>query len=241
VPFNDSVDNFIVVKTEEKIIEDFGFSWLNCLGIASDNAGYMTKAIEKLKELHNQRMLHIRCFSHIVNLALGIISENKLFDYFQRIMKMWCKFMKKSKGSQTLYLKFLKDQGFKDKLCPQFVKIRWCSFWETSVYLHEYIVPMKQFLIENEEKYSEGKLYEEIKKLLVDELNNEKLLLLEYLYDNAKDFLDILNLFEGNEPINHLINDKLTVFIVIKYPSITFIFLIFIRGVHYYMRRGLIQ
>jgi len=157
ISFSESSDNFLIVKCEQKVIEDFDFSWKNCYAIASDNAPVMKKAIEKIKELHNPKILHIRCVAHIVNLAIGLICDNEICDYFRKVMKMWSKFMRKVKGSQVLYLKYLKDHGFQEKLFPRFVKIRWVSFWEACQYLHENLSPIKQFIIENDEKFGDGK------------------------------------------------------------------------------------
>jgi len=146
VSFSETLDNFLIVKFEQQIIADLGFSWQNCYGIASDNAACMTKAIEKIKEIQNPIILHIRCFAHIVNLAIGLICDCALCDYFKNIMKMWSKFMRKVKGSQVLYLKYLSDHGLHQKLFPRFVKIRWGTFWESCHYLHENLMPIKQFI-----------------------------------------------------------------------------------------------
>jgi len=73
-----------------------------------------------------------------------------------------------------------------------------------------------QLVIENEDKFADGKFFQEIKKLLMTQLDNEKLLILEYLADNSCDFLSIFNFLENNESKNNLLNDKLN-FLISKF------------------------
>lgn len=207
--FETHVDNFIIVKIANKIIEDFKMSWNNCIGIATDNVPYMTLAVKKLKELNNPKILHIRCISHICNLAIGQIADCTLCEYFKTLIITWTKFMKKVKGTQDLYSKFLQENGLNVKHLPVFAKTRWLSFWLGCLYLKEYINAMKEFIRENSAEFPDGKLYSDLKKLLVNELSNEKRLILEYLSEAGKDFVRILLLFEEESSINHVLNDQL--------------------------------
>jgi len=194
--FEESVDNYTIIKILNKVIGDFHLRWENCIGICSDNAAYITLAVEKLMELNNKNLMHIRCFCHICNLSIGKISSAPLCEYFIKLINIWGKFIRKNAGAQTIY-------GKKQLYRKAYAKNRWKSFWEACIYLKNHIIVMKQFISENTEDFAGRKIFEEVKKLIVTEFDASKELILQYLYENAKDFI------ESDSPGNHLINDKL--------------------------------
>jgi len=207
--FEKTIDNLIMVKIINSVIQDYNFSWEDCLGICTDNAAYMVKAVSKIKDLYNPRLLHVRCVTHICNLAIKIIADSQLNDYFKNIMYKWFKFMKKIRGTQMLYDKYLLDHGFKVKEMPKIVESRWLCFWEACIYLHDYIIPMKHFISDIESEYGEGGIYKELKKLLINDFSVDKELILLYLSENAKDYIKVLTTTECEGPINHLLYDNI--------------------------------
>jgi len=98
------------------------------------------------------------------------------------------------------------EKQVEHRRCIQIVKGRWLPFWEACIYLTKYYEQMKNFIIKIEEKYKDSKFYSDLKRMLLSKFTTEKHLLLEYLAENAVDFLKVLKLFESEEPINHLIN-----------------------------------
>ena len=191
-------------------LNKYAVEYDNVLGIITDSARYMTLCANTLKGLVGEKLAHIQCWAHKINLV-GQIWQNTLDELNTTVAKTKAAFLNTRKRKH-LYLEFLREKYENDpgkvKHFPMPVQTRWNTWFEAAKYIHEYLDDILEFMEQLGEENSGVKFLKDVSPqfLAVTKIQAQ------FIADNCNRFVNLITFLEGNSyPTAHVLHSKLKV------------------------------
>jgi len=203
--FLDSVNNVTLFHTIDSVRQDYGIKWVNIDHLVCDSAKYNTALFKSMKTTINPKMRLIRCWAHLLDLISDTWQDAPIFSKVHQVTAKFQSLMNKSSPRKARYIQFLMDKKASSIKCmPTIVLSRWNTWFRAVEYLYYYIDYIKDFIKKEQETQDHSEIVSSLMELFSDqESYYEVKLLVAFAFENAKQFLDIIEVFETSKGITH--------------------------------------
>ena len=121
VSFVQNENNQTIAHTLNSVVSKYAKSWQQIDAIVTDNASKNIKAINNIKSTFNNKLIHIRCVSHILQLICEKIYNHTFFESLHKLIANFQHLMNRLIEKKMKYKEIIKENGLKIILMPESV------------------------------------------------------------------------------------------------------------------------